>query len=106
MRRFITSAALAISLLGTAGFADARGFGNGREVGHGPVVVNRGPVRGGEIRGGERGGEIRYRDHGFRPERRAEHFDYRAGFNWHAGDWSWNGAEWVWVPGYYVRVVL
>lgn len=103
MRRFITSAALAISLFGTAGFADARGFEGrgGREIGHGPVVVNRGPVRGGEVRG-----ELHYRDHGFRPERRAEHFEYRAGFNWHAGDWSWNGYEWVWVPGYYIRVVL
>jgi hypothetical protein len=102
MRRFITSAALAISLLGTAGLADARGFGNGREVGHGPVVVKRGPSRGGEVRGGE----AHYRDYGRRPERRVEHFDYRAGFNWHAGDWSWNGYEWVWVPGTYVRIVL
>ena len=93
MRRFITSAALAISLLGTAGFADARGFGNGREVGHGPVVRNG-------------RGDVHYRDRGFRPERRVEHFEYRAGFNWHAGDWTWNGYEWVWVPGYYVRVVL
>jgi hypothetical protein len=126
MRRFLTSAALVISLFGTAGFADARGFGGGgRQAGHGPVVRGGG-VRGGEIRGGGvrgggvRGGEIRgggfrggvvrgggyggYRDFGYRPAPYAEHYAFRAGYTWHAGDWQWNGYEWVWVQGYYVAL--
>ena len=94
MRRFITSAALALSLFGTAGFADARGLDRPvREIGHGPVVV----------RGG---GELRYRDFGHRPAPYAEHFGFRAGYTWHRGAWTWNGYEWIWVPGYYVRVAL
>ena len=110
MRNVIASIALAGSLFGFAGMADARGFEGpapraavvvrgGREVGHGPIV-GRGPVFGrGEVGYG-------YRDFGHRPDRYAEHFAYRAGYNWHAGDWSWNGYEWIWVPGYYVRIVL
>jgi hypothetical protein len=93
MRRFITSAALALSLLGTAGFADARGFDRPREAGHGPVVIR------------ERGA-IHYRDFGHRPAPYAERFGFRAGYHWHPGAWSWNGYEWIWLPSYYFRVAL
>jgi hypothetical protein len=95
MRRFITSAALAFSLFGMAGMADARGFDRPVERGHG-VVVRQGGVRDG----------AHFRDYGHRPERVVEHGGFRAGYSWHAGDWQWNGYEWIWTPGYYVRVVL
>lgn len=91
MRRLITSVALAFSLFGMAGMADARGFDRPVERGHGPVVV--------------RGGGA-YRDYGHRPDRIVEHYGFRAGYSWHAGDWTWNGYEWIWVPGYYVRIVV
>jgi hypothetical protein len=94
MRRFIASAALAFSLFGLAGLADAREIDRpGREIGHGPVVV----------RGGV---DMHFRDFHRRPAPYAEHIVYRSGYNWHPGAWRWNGAEWIWGQGYYVRVVL
>lgn len=94
MRRFITSAALAFTLFGMAGLADARVIDRPvREIGHGPVV----------LRGGL---DVHFRDYHRRPAPYAEHFAYRAGYDWRPGAWRWDGFEWIWAPGYYVRIAL
>jgi hypothetical protein len=89
MRRIITLATLALSLLGGVAMADNyRGERGG---------VERRENRREEAR------EHRYFERSVRPERRFERFEARRGFRFIRGEWTWNGYEWIWAPGHYVR---
>jgi hypothetical protein len=92
MRRFITLAALSLSLLGGGVAMADRGPGHRTERRRAPAAYHQRGNAHDQGRHGPRGRN----DHD-RP--RIE----RARFVWLGGTWKWSGARWTWVPGHYER---
>jgi hypothetical protein len=79
MRRIITAASIALSLLGG-----------------GVAMADNHFDRGGEQR------EL-HRDRDDRPSPRYERHEERRGYRWIGGEWRRSGRQWRWSPGHYVR---